>query len=205
MSPLINWNENLPSDGSVVGAGEIRNVWAALAAGLAESLDWDGVVPGQLRAGAAPSLVTLETNVAGVFGSNASDTGKLVFASDTSRLFAIGLAANVGRAAFVGGPQLMEHVDQTPSGFAWHIQSGTSLLVAPNDDTIEIFYSDDGRTAQDVTYATDPQVLVTSDNTNYMPLINSIGATGFSVGMRPIQGAAANVTIRWVSSGTSTI
>lgn len=205
MSPVIKWDEAIPSDGSDVKAGEVRDIWAAISAGLNESLEWDGAVAGQLRAGTAPSFLTTEANIASLFESNASSTGKLAFASDTSRLFTLGLAAIAGRAAFVGGPQLMEHDDQTTPGTAWHIQSGTSLIVAPDDDTIAIFYSDDGRTPQDVTYVTDPQVLVTSDNTNYMPVINSIGAASYSIGLRPIQGAAANVTIRWVSSGTSTI
>ena len=207
MSPLINWDENLPSDGSIVGRGaaEVRAIWAALTAGLNESLEWDGAVAGQLRAGAAPSFITTETNVASLWESNASSAGKLVFASDTSRLFILGLAANVGRAAYGGGPQLMEHTDQATRGFAWHIQSGTSLIVAPDDDTISITYSDDGLTPANVAYATDPQLLVTSDSTDYMPVINSIGATSFSIGMRPIQSAAANVTITWTSSGTSTV
>ena len=205
MSPLINWDELLPSDGSTVRAEEIRDIWAAVSAGLDESLDWDGVVPGQLRAGAAPSFITTEANIASLFESNASSAGKLAFASDTSRLFTLGLGANAGRASYAGGPQLIEHTDQATRGFAWHIQSGSSLLVAPDDDTIAIFYSDDGLSPQNVTYATDPQVLVTSNNTDYMPLINSIGAASFSVSMRPIQSAAANVTITWTSSGTSTV
>lgn len=205
MSPLLKWDENLPSDGSNVRAEEIRDIWAAVSAGLTESLDWDGVVAGQLLAGAAPSFITTEANIASLFESNASSAGKLAFASDTSRLFTLGLAADVGRASYAGGPQLIENTDQATRGFAWHIQSGSSLLVTPDDDTIAIFYSDDGLSPQNVTYATDPQVLVTSDNTDYMPLINSIGAASFSVAMRPIQDAAANVTITWTSSGTSTV
>lgn len=205
MSPLIGWDELLPSDASTVRAEEIRDLWASLSAGLNESLEWDGVVAGQLRAGATPSFITTEANIASLFESNASSTGKLAFASDTSRLFTLGLATTAGRAGYAGGPQLIEHADQATRGFAWHIQSGASLLVAPDDDTISIFYSDDGLTPADVIYATDPQVLVTSDNTNYMPVINSIGAASFSIGMRPIQGSAANTTITWASSGTSTI
>ena len=205
MSPLLNWDEALPSDASRVRAEEIRDIWAALSAGLTESLEWDGAVAGQLRAGAAPSFITTEANVASLWESNASSTGKLAFASDTSRLFTLGLAANAGRAAYGGGPQLMEHDTQVGRGVAWHIQSGSSTIVAPDDNTIQIFYSEAGRTPTRVTYAVDPQVLVTSDNTDYMPVINSIGAGSFSIGMRPIQSAAANVTITWVSSGTSTI
>ena len=51
MSPLLNWDENLPSDGSNVGVGaaEVRTIWASLAAGLNESLEWDGVTAGQLN------------------------------------------------------------------------------------------------------------------------------------------------------------
>ena len=207
MSPLINWDENLPSDGSSVGIGaaEIRSVWAALVAGLNESLEWDGTVPGQLRAGAAPSFITTEANIASLWGSNSSSAGKLAFASDTSRLFTLALNSNTGRASFAGGPQLMEHADEVQRGVAWHIGSGASLLVTP-DGTSVITYRSDGLGGGDaIIYGAVPQVLVTSDNTDYMPITTSITTAEFTVRMRPIQHSATNVTIRWVSSGTSTI
>ena len=205
MSPLINWNESLPSDGSNVKADEIRNVWASLAAGLNESLEWDGATAGQLRAGAAPSFVTVEAKVASLWESAASSSGKLAFASDTSRLFTLGLSTSRGRAAFAGGPQLLEHVDQVPLGHAWHIQSGTSLLVTPDGTSIITYHSNGLNSSDAVVYETPPQVLVTSDNTDYMPITTAISSTKFTVRMRPIQHSATNVNIRWVSSGTSTL
>lgn len=205
MSPLINWDEAIPSDASDAGTGaaEMRAVWAAIAAGLNDSLEWDGAVAGQLRAGAAPSFVTTETNVASLFESNASSTGKLVFASDTSRLFTLGLGANPGRASFAGGPQLLEHIDQVPVGLTWLIQSGTSLLVTPDGDSTITYNSNGLDSSTAVVYETPPQILVTSDNTDYMPVTALIGSSNFTVQMHPIQSAAANVTIRWISSGTS--
>jgi len=206
VSPLIGWDEALPSDASATGrgAGEIRSVWRALSGGLNESLEWDGAVAGQLRAGAAPSFVTTETNIASLWESNASSTGKLAFASDTSRLFTLGIAANTGRAAFAGGPQVLEHADQVPQGFAWHIHSGASSLVAP-DGTSLITYSATGLGASVVSYETPPKVFVTSDNTDYLPITTLITGTNFTLRMRPIQEAASNANVRWVSSGTSTI
>ena len=205
MSPLLSWNENLPSDGSAVasGAREIRGLWGTLTAGLDESLEFSAT--GQLRAGAAPSFVTTEANIASLFESNASSTGKLAFASDTSRLFTLGLAATVGRAAFAGGPQLMEHADQVPAGHFMLIQSGSSLLVTPDGSSV-ITYNSNGLDSSDAAvYETSPQVIVTSENSDYMPVLRSVTGKNFTVQMRPIQEAAANVTIHWVSSGTSTI
>ncbi len=205
MSPLLQWNENIPSDGSAVasGAREIRALWGTLTTGLDESLEWSA--SGQLRAGVAPSFITTETNIASLFESNASSTGKLAFASDTSRLFTLGLAATTGRAAFAGGPQLMEHADQVPAGHTMLIQSGSSLLVTPDGNSV-ITYNSNGLNSSDaVVYDASPKVFVTSDNSDYMPVVRNAGATSFSVQMRPIQEAATNVTIRWVSSGTSTI
>lgn len=205
MSPLLDWNEALPSDDSAVatGAREIRNLWGTLTTGLDESLEFSA--DGQLRAGAAPSIVTLETTVAAAFESNASSTGKLVFASDTSRLFTLGLAAANGRAAFAGGPQLMEHIDQVPAGHFMLVQSGSSLLVAPDGNSVITYHSNGLASSDAAVYETSPKVLVTSDSSDYMPVVRNAGATSFTVQMRPIQDAAANVTIQWVSSGTSTL
>ncbi len=206
MSPLINWDEALPSDASDVRADVIRALWAALSAGLNESLEWDGPVAGQLRAGAAPSYVTTEANIPGLMLSNASDTGRLAFASDTSRLWMLGLApTNTRKAYFVGGPQLIEHIDQVQRGVAWYIGSGTSLLVTPDGNSTITFNNDGLNSSRAIVYETPPQVVVTSDDPDYMPLLTNVTGVNFVVGMRPIQSAAANVTITWTSSGTSTI
>lgn len=205
MSPILQWNEDIPSDGSAVagGAREIRNLWGTLTDGLNESLEWSAT--GQLRAGVAPSFVTTEANIASLFESNASSTGKLAFASDTSRLYTLGIAATVGRAAFAGGPQLMEHVDQVPAGHSMLIQSGSSLLVTPDGNSVITFNSNGMDSSDAVVYGTSPKVFVTSDNRDYMPIIRNVTGKRFTVQMRPIQDAATDVTIRWVSSGTSTI
>ncbi len=204
MSPLLNWNEALPSDDSAVaqGAREIRSLWGTLTTGLDESLEWGSL--GQLRAGVAPSFITTETNIVSLFESNASSTGRLAFASDTSRLFTLGLSPS-GLAAFAGGPQLMEHLDQVPAGHALLVQSGASLLVTPNGNSVITFNSNGLNSSDAVVYETSPQVLVTSDNSDYMPVIRNVTGKRFTVRMQPIQDAATNATIRWVSSGTSTI
>ena len=205
MSPLINWNENLPSDGSTVKAGEIRDVWAALTAGLNESLEWAGAVAGQLRAGAAPSFITTEANIASLWESNASSTGKLAFASDTSRLFTLGIVTTVGRAAFAGGPQLMEHATQPQPGEVWLIGSGTSFLPSKDGDSVITFNSNGLDSSDALVYETPPQVLATSDHANYMPVIINVTGTSFAVSMRPLAAGAVDVNIHWISSGTSTI
>lgn len=206
MSPLINWDEQLPSDGSTVQAKEIRDLWASISGGLEESLDWSGAVAGKVRTGAAPSFVTTETNIAGLFESTASSTARLAFASDTSRLWTLGLLpTNTGKAYFVGGPQLLEHIDQVPPGHFMLIGSGSSLLVAVDGDSRITFHSNGLNSSDALVYETPPQVLVTSDNTDYIPLLVSVTSTKFVVDMQPLQSAAANVTLTWVSSGTSTI
>lgn len=206
MSPLLKWDENLPSDGSSVKAGEIRDVWAALSTGLNESLEWEGVVAGQTRAGAAPSFVTLEANIASLQESTASSAGRLAFASDTSRLWTVGVSPTAaGKAHWAGGPQLLEHIDQVPAGHGWLIGSGTSLLVTPAGTSIITYHSNGVNSSDALVYETPPQVFITSDNTDYLPVTTAIGGTNFTVQMRPINEAAANVNINWVSSGTSTI
>ncbi|KKN17316.1 hypothetical protein LCGC14_0967050 [marine sediment metagenome] len=206
MSPEIRWNENLPSDGSIVRASEIRDLWAALGVGLDESLEWRGVAEGQLRAGAAPSFVTTEANIASLFESTASSTARLAFASDTSRLWTLGLApTNTGKAYFAGGPQLLEHIDQVPQGHVWLIGSGTSLLVAPDGDSTITYNSNGQNSSNALVYETPPKVFVISDNTDYMPVTGLVGSSNFTIQMHPIQEVASNVNIRWVSSGTSTI
>jgi len=206
VSPLLSWNENLPSDGSAVanGAREIRGLWGTLAAGLDESLEFSA--SGQLRAGAAPSFVTTEANIVSLLESTASSTARLAFASDTSRLWSLGrLPTSSGKAFFGGGPQLMEHIDQIPAGHGMLVQSGASLLVTPDGNSV-ITYNSNGLDSSDAAvYETSPQVIVTSENSDYMPVLRSVTGKNFTVQMRPIQEAATNVTIRWVSSGTSTI
>ena len=203
---MLKWDENLPSDGSSVKAGEIRDVWAAVGGGLNESLEWYGSVAGQLRAGTAPSFVTDEANIAGLFESTASSTARLAFASDTSRLWTLGLSgANTGKAYFAGGPQLLEHIDQVPAGHGWLVGSGTSLIVAPAGTSIITYHSNGVNSSDALVYETPPQVFITSDSTDYLPITTAIAGTNFTVQMRPINEAAANVNIRWVSSGTSTI
>jgi hypothetical protein len=206
MSPLLNWNEALPSDDSAVatGAREIRGLWGSITAGLDESLEFSA--SGQLRAGAAPSFVTTEANIVSLLESTATSTSRLAFASDTSRLWTLGrLPTSSGKAFFGGGPQLMEHIDQIPAGHGMLVQSGASLLVTPDGNSVITYNSNGLNSSAAVVYETSPKVFVTSDNSDYMPVVRNAGATSFVVQMRPIQEAAANVTIRWVSSGTSTI
>ena len=200
----INWDENIPSDGSTVRATEVRKLWSDVKVGLGTSLDWDGRVPGELKDGASRSFVTTGANAINHFESVSSSREQMVYTSDTSRLYIINNSI-AAKLQFVGNYLMFEYVDDPSPPGVWHHTSGRSKLVAPNGSVSLITFAAQGVGAAEVTYSVPPQVFVTSANTNYRPWIRQITTETFRVGMEPLQAAASDVTIYWSSSGTSTV
>ena len=199
------WNTNLPSDASKVGlgAGDIRTNKRALTDALRHDTSFPdtheaGIYPIISQGAPRPIVAAQSASSYSAAGAGLLE-GKLFFASDTSRLFVYSSTHNgvslSPSTQLVGSPQYIEHL--TDGGAGTWLESSCFTAVSSASGTYKISYGN-------VVYETAPSVLVTSDDTSYIPRVTATGGSSFSVLLRPYDGsAAANITVYWSSSGTT--
>ena len=199
------WNSNVPSDASKVGlgAGNIRTNKRC----IYDALRHDTSFPDAHEAGLYPIIAPGAPRpiVAAQSASSYSAVGapmlegKLFFASDTSRLFVYSSTHNgvslSPSTQLVGSPQYIEHL--TDGGTGTWVESSGFTAISSASDSYTVSYGN-------IVYAGIPSVLVTSDDTSLSPRVTSVTATNFAVRLRPYDAsAAANITLYWSSSGTT--
>lgn len=126
----IGWDESVPSDTESAGLGDdrIRSLKTSLRQGLDDEHDWPsaGGDAGKHRRGSAKVYVGSQSAV-----SSSGTDGKLMHASDTSRLFGVGS----GGTTLIGGPRVIQAADfpgAVPQRHAWVEEFGIATTGAPN-------------------------------------------------------------------------
>lgn len=194
--PTISWDENAPADGDAASAGDdaLRSLKTNISGGLGTSMYWPGTAGGSaasagiMKPGAARTFVGNESAV------SAAQAGQLMYASNTSRLWYVGVDGPV----YLGGQFGIECAANPGEGARWHMASGTGTPAA------KISYG--------VTYGTAPVVMasvLTSASAGLMSSITGIETDGFYVGVYNKSGvlytSAAAASVYWTSLGTVAI
>jgi len=199
------WNADLPSDASKVGlgAGNIRTnkrcIYDALRHGTSfpDAVE-NGIYPVISQGAPRPIVAAQSASSYSAVGAPMLE-GKLFFASDTSRLFVYSSTHNgvslSPSTQLVGSPQYVEHL--TDGGMGTWVESSCFTAISSASGTYNISYGN-------IVYEATPSVLVLSTNTSYIPRVTSTGGSNFTVLLRPYDAsAAANITLYWSSSGTT--
>lgn len=125
--PTITWNENSPADGDNAGQGDdaIRSLKTSVRVGLDSEHVWPsgGGDAGVHRLGSARAFVGAQSTV-----SSSGTDGRLMWTSDSSRLFHVGS----GGTSYVGGQNVIEGPTQPTGGtrFYWAQEFGAATLVS---------------------------------------------------------------------------
>lgn len=197
----LNWREELPSNDSLVGrgAGDIRDQWAQLTSGMAESLQWPS---GLRKPGSFASYDATD--------STFSAEGMLHINSALSRLLYHASALSfTSPAQFdirtqmlpLGNATFVEHATE-PRG-VWLQVSGLSAIAAAADDEYDFSYSTDGVSGTQVIFGAPPNIYLTSGNTGVSFSVSTWTTGGFSVRAHEIIGTTSDWTLHWLSSGTT--
>jgi hypothetical protein len=200
----VNWIRTIPSDGSLTGVGarDIRQQKKAIADWLGESFQFPDSTNPLKPGGSHPLLGTQSASSFSLVGGGSEHTYKGFFASDTSR-FMVYWQGRKGppspggrtRTMYMGGPNYVETSSDVGVAVALRV-SGWTLLTIPDVRNRWVPF---GNAIFDAT----PTVLVTSSNSDYIPVVDAVFDDGFSLNMQPLSGSGSNVTIRWTASGTS--
>ncbi len=104
--PTITWDENSPADGDGAGtaASALRGLKANLATGLAGAMYWPGSGGGSASSAGVPIPGSTRIFYGTESQVSALANGALMYASDTSRLWAV----NSGDTVFLGGARVIE-------------------------------------------------------------------------------------------------
>ena len=192
--PNIAWTEGSPSDTSLVAKAPtyMRDVWKQIALGLDESVYWPGSGSGSndshgdLRPGTSKAYFGVASAL-----SNPG-AGFLMFASDTSQLYAYSSSSTM----LVGTPRLMEHKTEY-AGAMWLEQFGSYTTDTGGAALLG------GAVSFPVTYTGVPTVQVFSGSTNHAV---AAPTTGIEVGLftSQVSGPTGDNTYYWSSLGTVT-
>lgn len=192
----VNWNEGEPADTESAGLGDdrIRSMKTSVRAGLDSEHNWPsggGANTGYHRYGSARAYYGVQSAV-----SSSGSDARLMFTSDTSRLFGVGS----GGTSFIGGPGV--------------ISAGSYPGLAPPQRHIWVEEFGDGKTVSGSTivsipnsgYSGNPFVFVTAFNTNVVAQIMtliSVTPTQFTVRSSATDLVGnSNTTFFWRSIGT---
>src|SRR2546430_4044287 len=123
--PTIGWDESLPSDSENAGLGDdrIRSLKTSLRIGLDGEHVWPsgGGNVGVHRLGSARAFYAVQSLV-----SSTGTDGRLMVASDTSRLFHVGSAGTM----LLGGAAVLSVGSAPPGGqtFYWAAEFGKTAI-----------------------------------------------------------------------------
>jgi len=199
------WNSNVPSDASKVGlgAGNIRTnkrcIYDALRHGTSfPDAHEAGLYPVISQGAPRPIVAVQSASSYSAVGAPMLE-GKLFFASDTSRLFVYNSTSNgvslSPSTQLVGSPQYIEHL--TDGGTGTWVESSGFTAISSASGVYAVSYGN-------IVYAGMPVVTATSDDTSLLMRMTSVTSTNFTVRLRPYDdSAAANITLYWSSSGTT--
>jgi len=200
------WNENIPSDGSIVARGrqDILDMWTALSQGLGESVIFPG---GELKEGVSRTYFDVSSNATYADADRIGHQDQLYMASDVSRLLQFKRTGGSQTTLLVGSlAQTHSHTTAVLPNNAptyWGTVSGQTL-VGSGVASGTIAYSFDGKTvaadAQTLTrrarYASPPTVVLNSSTTNEIFGVSRIQNDTFDWIKHNIVSASA-ATIYW--------
>lgn len=205
----VTWNENSPSGTESMNSGDdrIRSLKTAMRTGLDDEHVFPaaGGLAGYHRYGAARVFVGTQSLV-----SSSGTDGKLMQASDTSRLFAVGS----GGTYFLGGPTVMSIATTRgvapPQRARWAMEIGGYGDVTPRADAsgyISVTFPNSGFSGAPVVVASPT---IASGDSAIAPLqvsIHTITKTDCILRVYYDNGggggiAAEGVTANWMSIGT---
>src|SRR6266581_2347986 len=171
----ILWNESIPSGTSKVGdfPPYAVSVWTAISNGLSRggTFYWNAgggssdASTGELAAGGSRPFYDVQSNSS---APNSQMTGRLFFASDTSRLLAYESSATY----MVGSANFVEHGTDGGKG-AWYSYSSFTNLGSISSSLITFAFP--------TTYGAPPQIFYQSQNQPvFVSTFNNSGTTNFS-------------------------
>jgi hypothetical protein len=193
--PVIGWDETAPADGDPASSGDdaIRSVKTNISEGLGTSMYWPGTAGGStasagiMKPGAARTFYGTQSQV------SAAQSGQMMYASDTSRLYYVGATG----PAYLGGQFGVDHAKHPTAGSRWHLASGIS--------------NNGGLIAYGVTYGAPPTVvasLTTTADVGMLSVLTGVSTTGFYCGAYNESNtllAASKCSVHWQSLGTVAI
>lgn len=196
--PVINWDETSPPDDESVGLGDdrIRSLKSSVRVGLDSEHVWpaSGGDAGVHRFGSARAHYAAQSLV-----SSTGTDGRLMQASDTSRLFGVGS----GGTTFLGGPTVISagsFPGTVPQRAIWVDEFGEGMAVGSAGTTVTIPNSG---------YSGVPFIIVTgfdSIGEGKAIVLTSAGATSFVAATWNRAGTTpSNTSFHWRSIGTRTL
>lgn len=201
--PNISWDETLPSDSENAGLGDdrIRSLKSSLRIGLDSEHVWPsgGGDAGVHRLGAARVFYGPQSTV-----SSTGTDGRLMIASDSSRLFHVGSAGTM----FLGGQTVLS-VGSSPVGgqrFYWATEIGSTFGDVALGNPIVIVFPNSGFSGIPIVTVSAWSDTLAAGNMLALALEN-VGPTNFKVDCRFVNtGAwASRCTFNWISIGTRTL
>lgn len=191
----IAWTETVPSGTSRVGDFPTFaiSVWTAISTGLSRSgtLYWNAgggasdASTGELAAGGSRPFYDVQSNSS---APNSQMTGRLFFASDTSRLLVYESAATY----MVGSANFVEMGTDGGKG-AWYSYSSFTNLGSVSSSILTFTFP--------TAYGAAPQIFFTSQNNPLFCSVLNSTTTLFSSLVSTL-GAASLTTLYWRSMGT---
>lgn len=202
MCAQIGWDESSPADNESAGLGDdrIRSLKTSLRQGLAEEHAWPsgGGESGQHLRGSAKNYSGLQSQV-----SSCGTDGKLMWASDTSRLFGVGS----GGTAFLGGPNVvslpLEYI-AWPQRFHWVEEMGLEYM---SGTSLTVTYLRSGFSGIPYIFLTPANAVVGESGGAGVMFAANVTPTGFIAAMyNPIAGNYYSAkTFYWRSLGTRSL
>ena len=190
--PDIEWSESVPpaTESAGLGAQRIQSLKTAIRTGLDAEHNWptSGLGAGVHRLGSARAYYGAQSLV-----SSSGTDGRLMVASDTSRLFHVGSAGTM----LLGGNAVLSVGSQPVGGqrFYWAMEFGQdSFAISQTAKTITIPNSG---------FSGSPFVFLTPFAPTAMSLSGTPTATQFSALLAQAQGQLT--PFHWLSIGTRTL
>lgn len=183
----VNWDETVPADGDSLGQADdvFRSLKSSIRVGMADEHNWPaagGADTGYHKLGSARPYYAPQSLV-----SSTGTDGRLLFTSDSSRLFGVGVA---GSKNFIGGAtaiSLGTFPGTTPQRHHWVEEIGAEACPL----TQAVTFPNSG-------FSGKPYVYLSAESEEFVvaPVVVSLSATGFTAV------STSRCTVHWRSLGT---